>query len=51
MIDRRTFAALFAGAFAAPRLSWGEELKGKTVFYASIGPGADPVRSRCRCAP
>ena len=39
MIDRRTFAALFAGAFAAPRLSWGEELKGKTVFYASIGPG------------
>jgi 6-phosphogluconolactonase len=38
MIDRRTFATLFAGAFAAPGLSWGEDLKGKTVLYASIGP-------------
>jgi 6-phosphogluconolactonase (cycloisomerase 2 family) len=38
MIDRRTFATLVAGAFAAPGLSWAEDLTGKTVFYASIGP-------------
>jgi 6-phosphogluconolactonase len=38
MIDRRAFATLVAGAIAAPRLSWGEDLKGKTVLYASVGP-------------
>jgi 6-phosphogluconolactonase (cycloisomerase 2 family) len=38
MIDRRAFASLLAGVFAAPGLSWGEELKGKTVLYASLGP-------------
>ena len=38
MIDRRAFATLLAGAFAAPRLSWGEDAKGKTVLYSSIGP-------------
>ena len=38
MIDRRTFATLLVGAVAAPRLSWGEDLKGKTVLYGSIGP-------------
>jgi 6-phosphogluconolactonase len=38
MIDRRAFATLLAGAIAAPRLSWGEDAKGKTVLYASIGP-------------
>jgi 6-phosphogluconolactonase len=38
MIDRRTFATLFAGACAAPGLAWGQDLKGKTVLYSSIGP-------------
>src|ERR1700704_5523572 len=38
MIDRRTFATLFAGACAAPGLAWGQDLKGKTVVYSSIGP-------------
>jgi 6-phosphogluconolactonase (cycloisomerase 2 family) len=38
MIDRRAFATLLAGACAAPGLAWGEDLKGKTVLYASIGP-------------
>jgi 6-phosphogluconolactonase len=38
MIDRRAFAALLAGAFATPGLSWAQDPKGKTVFYASIGP-------------
>jgi 6-phosphogluconolactonase len=38
MIDRRAFATLLAGAFAAPGLSWAQDLKGKTVLYASIGP-------------
>ncbi len=38
MIDRRGFATLLAGALAAPRRSWGEDAKGKTVLYASIGP-------------
>ena len=42
MIDRRTFATLLAGACAAPGFasgfSWAEDLKGKTVLYASIGP-------------
>jgi 6-phosphogluconolactonase len=38
MIDRRTFATLFAGACAAPGLAWGQDLMGKTVLYSSIGP-------------
>jgi 6-phosphogluconolactonase len=38
MIDRRAFATLLAGALAAPGLSWAQDLKGKTVLYASIGP-------------
>jgi 6-phosphogluconolactonase len=38
MIGRRAFATLLAGAFAAPGLSWAQDLKGKTVLYASIGP-------------
>jgi 6-phosphogluconolactonase len=38
MIDRRAFATLLAGACAAPGLAWGEDLKGRTVLYASIGP-------------
>jgi 6-phosphogluconolactonase len=38
MIDRRAFATLLAGAVAAPKLSWGDELKGKTVLYSSVGP-------------
>ena len=38
MIDRRSFAALVAGAFAAPRTAWGQMTSSKTVFYASVGP-------------
>ena len=38
MINRRTFAALIAGSVAASRKSWGQTVKGKTVFYASVGP-------------
>src|SRR5258708_3898209 len=38
MIDRRTFATLLAGDGGAPRRSWGEEPKGKTVLYSSVGP-------------
>jgi 6-phosphogluconolactonase (cycloisomerase 2 family) len=38
MINRRTFAALVAGSIAASRKSWGQTVKGKTVFYASVGP-------------
>ena len=38
MIDRRTFAALLAGAAIAPRPSRGQGTTAKTVFYASVGP-------------
>ena len=38
MINRRTFAALIAGSLAASRKSWSQPVKGKTVFYASVGP-------------
>src|SRR5215470_6066676 len=38
MIDRRTFTALFAGAFAAPRVAWSQTMPHKAVFYASVGP-------------
>jgi 6-phosphogluconolactonase len=38
MINRRTFAALVAGSIAVSRKSWGQPVKGKTVFYASVGP-------------
>jgi 6-phosphogluconolactonase len=38
MIDRRSFTALVAGAFAAPRTAWGQMTSSKTVFYASVGP-------------
>lgn len=38
MIDRRSFTALVAGAFAAPRTAWSQMTSSKTVFYASVGP-------------
>ena len=38
MINRRTFAAFLASTLAASRKSWGQMAKGKTVFYASVGP-------------
>jgi len=38
MINRRTFAALIAGGIAASRKSLAQSVKGKTVFYASVGP-------------
>jgi 6-phosphogluconolactonase len=38
MLDRRTFCALGAGALAAPRFAWGQDMKTKTFFYASLGP-------------
>ena len=38
MINRRTFAALVATGLAASQKSWGQMAKGKTVYYASVGP-------------
>jgi 6-phosphogluconolactonase (cycloisomerase 2 family) len=38
MMNRRSFAALVAGAIAVPKKSWGQVSKAKTVFYASVGP-------------
>ena len=46
MMDRRRFATLLAGSAAAPlltsgvssRMALGQVAKGKTVFYASVGP-------------
>ena len=38
MINRRTFGALLAGAAAAPKYAWSQQVTGKTVFYASVGP-------------
>jgi 6-phosphogluconolactonase (cycloisomerase 2 family) len=46
MPSRRTFCALAAGAFAAPRLAWGQDNKqdkskpmmNQSFFYASLGP-------------
>jgi len=38
MIDRRSFAALLAGAVATPRTAWSQMTSNKAVFYASVGP-------------
>ena len=38
MIDRRSFAALLAGAVATPRTAWSQMTTSKAVFYASVGP-------------
>ena len=38
MIDRRSFTALLAGAFATPRTAWSQITTSKAVFYASVGP-------------
>jgi 6-phosphogluconolactonase len=39
MIDRRTFAALMAGTWAASASSaWGQPAAGRTILYASVGP-------------
>jgi 6-phosphogluconolactonase (cycloisomerase 2 family) len=38
MIDRRTFTALLAGAFATPRSAWSQTMTSKAAFYASLGP-------------
>jgi len=37
MMTRRTFTTLLAASVAGPASSWGQA-KGKTVYYASIGP-------------
>lgn len=36
-MDRRTFTALVTGAALASGKSWGQPVKSKTVFYASVG--------------
>jgi 6-phosphogluconolactonase (cycloisomerase 2 family) len=38
MIDRRSFAALLAGAVVTPRTAWSQMTSNKAVFYASVGP-------------
>jgi|EndMetStandDraft_8_1072994.scaffolds.fasta_scaffold12926_3 6-phosphogluconolactonase len=38
MLNRRTFAALIAGAAAAPKTAWSQSVTKKSVFYASVGP-------------
>ena len=38
MISRRSFSGLIAGSIAMPSVSWGQAVKAKTVYYASIGP-------------
>ena len=38
MIDRRSFAALVAGAVVTPRTAWSQMISNKAVFYASVGP-------------
>lgn len=38
MLDRRTFCALAAGAFAAPRIARGQDMTRKAFFYVSLGP-------------
>jgi 6-phosphogluconolactonase len=38
MINRRTFGALIAGAFAAPRSAWSQSVTAKTVYYTGVGP-------------
>src|SRR6476646_12235276 len=38
MIDRRSFAALLAGAVATPRTAWSQMTPNKAVFYARVGP-------------
>jgi 6-phosphogluconolactonase len=38
MLNRRTFAALIAGAAAAPKTAWSQSVTKKPVFYASVGP-------------
>ena len=38
VIERRTFAALLAGAAVLPKRSWVQVTNAKTVFYASVGP-------------
>ncbi len=38
MVNRREFAALLAGAVAAPKSAWSQQVTAKTVFYASVGP-------------
>src|SRR5262245_49043444 len=37
MMTRRTFTTLLAASAAAPTTSWGQ-VRGRTVYYASIGP-------------
>ena len=38
MINRRMFTALLAGSFAAGSNAFAQTTRGKTVFYASVGP-------------
>jgi 6-phosphogluconolactonase len=38
MINRRTFGALLAGAFAAPGSAWSQSVTAKTFYYTGVGP-------------
>jgi hypothetical protein len=38
MPNCRTLCALAVGVLAIPGFAWGQELKSRTVFYASPGP-------------
>jgi 6-phosphogluconolactonase len=38
MLNRRTFSALMAGAVAAPKTAWSQQVTAKTVYYAGTGP-------------
>jgi 6-phosphogluconolactonase len=44
MIDRRTFAAALAGAFAVPRTAWSQTMGRKAFFYVSLGPALTTYR-------
>ncbi len=36
-MNRRTFGKQLVGIIAAAKLSWGQGVKNRTVFYASVG--------------
>ena len=38
MVDRRTFTTILVGSIVAPRASFAQSSKAKSVFYSGVGP-------------
>jgi hypothetical protein len=49
MVDRRTFTTILVGSIVAPRTSFAQSSKAKSVFYSGVGPEHQRLRAFLGC--